>query len=509
MKKTSLAIVASGLFTLALSSEYTLIPAFGQADTNRDPYGNGAHWTALEIVDPAMRAAALEEYLGQYPRFADKGRVLEEELEAYRQAGDTAHAKAVTVEILKREPHNHYAMAVLFGLKPEVIPGTSPTDRLAAMACEAAKWNNPSLVNYPEWVFILRFRDASPCNRAAADLVWDTIQKRQREERASLTGTIISGNRQTVALALNSTSASAKIADVTVTLPAPLPDDPPIGARVDVLGRITGYKQQPFSLTMTEVELRLGCNINRRNPNIAFEPYSLIEYLLENRDSTPCTQEAADVVWSTLQKGPSRVTAQIVSATENTIDAAIVEKDWRSRTPDLRVNLAKPLRYVPKPGDMLRISGVFTKYETNPLRFTLEQGEAPGLICEWLHGADPAETSPADWPYIFEASTGSYCNTAIARRLWDGIKLRQQMNGGKLRLPVRIISTSPRQIGGAIAEGNRQTNQVDIQIHMIRTMSNPPALGTIVEVTGTVSGYTQRPPYLQMFSGELATAPPR
>jgi hypothetical protein len=116
--------------------------------------------------------------------------------------------------------------------------------------------HDPAELTVSDWEFVLSFRDASPANKAAADRVWKTIQEKQKNGavRLKIPVTVISATANTIEAAVTENNASAQTPDLHVELAVPLKNPPPRGAKIAVVGVITGYTPEPFRFTMQNAD---------------------------------------------------------------------------------------------------------------------------------------------------------------------------------------------------------------------------------------------------------------
>lgn len=107
------------------------------------------------------------------------------------------------------------------------------------------------------------------------------------------------------------------------------------------------------------------------------------EFILSKANCSPANKEAADKVWQsilTLEKnGEARlqIPIKVISATKDTVEAAVSEDNQQSNTADMHVELEKPVLKPPAPGTMTNITGVITKYTPEPFMFTMEKASLP------------------------------------------------------------------------------------------------------------------------------------
>jgi hypothetical protein len=134
------------------------------------------------------------------------------------------------------------------------------------------------------------------------------------------------------------------------------------------------------------------------------------------------------------------------------------------------------------------------------------------LACKALQDNDPATLSFSDWEYILQyRDAGAACNKDAADKVWQAIQNKQKDSKGdpaKLKIPVKVISSTADSIDAAITDDNQQANKADLHVVMEKAMTKPPAAGSTIDVIGTISDYTPNPFMFTMTKGELPAAKP-
>ena len=134
-----------------------------------------------------------------------------------------------------------------------VKPAPTPQE----LACKAVQENDPAQLSVSDWEFILQYRDASACNKDAADKVWAVIQEKQKngEAKLKLPVKVISADHQTIEAALTDENQKANKADLRIELEKPLVKPPAPGSTTEVIGVLASYQPNPFMLIMKNGEL--------------------------------------------------------------------------------------------------------------------------------------------------------------------------------------------------------------------------------------------------------------
>jgi tetratricopeptide (TPR) repeat protein len=148
MKKLCLAATLV-LLTLAMTKPYaaaaeskTLQPT-SQQKVIHDPKEFKTYMDALHLKDAAARGAAMEEFATRYPKSAAYAEALEQAMAAYQAAGDGRKIAEVAERLLKFDPKNVEALAILTYIK---MNGDS-----AAATAEAKAYAERGLQLMPSW----------------------------------------------------------------------------------------------------------------------------------------------------------------------------------------------------------------------------------------------------------------------------------------------------------------------------------------------------------------------
>jgi hypothetical protein len=116
---------------------------------------------------------------------------------------------------------------------------------------------------------------------------------------------------------------------------------------------------------------------------------------------------------------------------------------------------------------------------------------------------DPASLSFSDWEYVLLFRDASTANKQAAQRVWETIQALEKNGAAKLKISVKVISTTTNTIRAAITDENQQSNKADLEITMAGPMLNPPAPGSQVQIIGILTDYKLEPFTFVMKNGEL------
>jgi tetratricopeptide (TPR) repeat protein len=116
---------------------------------------------------------------------------------------------------------------------------------------------------------------------------------------------------------------------------------------------------------------------------------------------------------------------------------------------------------------------------------------------------DPATLSFAQWAQVLRHRDATAANKVAAEKVWQAIGTKQS-GGGRLKIPLKVISVTPERIEAAITDESRAGNVVDLVVMMARPLSPLPAVGSNISMVGLLSDYRAQPFTFLMTQGELA-----
>jgi tetratricopeptide (TPR) repeat protein len=126
----------------------------------------------------------------------------------------------------------------------------------AEAALVVVEEHDPSSLSFTDWALVLRHRDSSPANKAAAEKVWQAITERQGENtRLKIQVKVISATPDVIEAAITDVAQAANIADLHIVMAWPLAPLPAVGAKIAIIGSLSDYRTQPFRFVMTKAEL--------------------------------------------------------------------------------------------------------------------------------------------------------------------------------------------------------------------------------------------------------------
>lgn len=381
----------------------------------KDPAEYNAYITALNMTDPAAKAQAMENFVKQYPNSIVKIEALEQAMAAYQQLNNAAKVESTAKTLLQINPNNVRALAIVtFIDRASVTSGQA--NKLQDMCSEADKgiaalptWSKPEGMKDPEFdklktqmtgIFegAAGFCNLQQKNYAAAI---------QHYEKSGAVASNNMGDIYQLGIAeLESTPINKNgfwhIAKAYALAPTQQAKDA-INAYgrskyVNYHGNDQGWSQivaaaatqsapgpEIAAITPKPTPQELACKAVQDNDpaELSFADW---EYILQYRDAAPCNKDAADKVWAAIQnkqkdaKGEQaklKLNVKVISATADSIDAAITDDNQKDNKADLHVVLTKPVAKPPAAGSMTDVIGVISDYTPSPFMFTMTQAELP------------------------------------------------------------------------------------------------------------------------------------
>jgi tetratricopeptide (TPR) repeat protein len=127
----------------------------------------------------------------------------------------------------------------------------------AEHAIQLMEENDPDNLGFSDWVLVLRHRDVTPANRAAADKLWQAIADKQQggATRIKMPVMVISATPDVIEAAITEVGQAGNMPEIYIAMARPLAPLPAVGAKIAVVGTLSDYRPQPFMFTMTRAEL--------------------------------------------------------------------------------------------------------------------------------------------------------------------------------------------------------------------------------------------------------------
>lgn len=382
----------------------------------KDPAEYNAYITALNTADPAAKAAAMEAFVKQYPQSVVLTDALEQAMAAYQQSGNQAKVEETAKRILQLMPNNIRALAIVVAL--DRAKATSGDKAALQEGCtydqtgtqQLPTWSKPEGMNDADFEKLkvqmaeIFNGDAGFCalqnkdyTTARADYLkaiqndpndlQDTYQlaiSYLETDPIDLRGfwygakalSLAGGNTATVNAIAPYIKAKYKkyhgkaddwdqFAATTASQTAPPPPD--------ALAKVIPPAPTPCDFAVQAVK-------DNKPEDLSFGDK---EFILSKSGCSPANKDAADQVWQSIQtmekNGEARleIPVKVISATKDTIEAAVSDDNQAANKADLHIQLEKPILHPPAAGTMTKIVGVITSYTPDPFMFTMEKAELP------------------------------------------------------------------------------------------------------------------------------------
>jgi tetratricopeptide (TPR) repeat protein len=127
----------------------------------------------------------------------------------------------------------------------------------AEAAVQIIEEHDAASLSFADWALVLRHRDATPANKAAAEKVWKVITDKQQGggTRLKVPVKVISAAPEFIEAAITDEAQAGNIADLHIALAHPLAPLPAVGDKIAIVGTLSDYRPQPFQFVMTQAEL--------------------------------------------------------------------------------------------------------------------------------------------------------------------------------------------------------------------------------------------------------------
>jgi tetratricopeptide (TPR) repeat protein len=116
---------------------------------------------------------------------------------------------------------------------------------------------------------------------------------------------------------------------------------------------------------------------------------------------------------------------------------------------------------------------------------------------------DVTQLSFGDKEFILSQKGCSPAGTEAADKVWQSIQDLEKGGQAKLKIPIKVISSTADTIDAALSEDNQTANKADLHVMMEKPMTKPPAPGTMTDIIGIITSYTPNPFMFTMEKGEL------
>jgi tetratricopeptide (TPR) repeat protein len=127
----------------------------------------------------------------------------------------------------------------------------------AELAVQLVEDNEPGSLSFADWALILRHRDSTPANQAAADTTWKAIVDKQEGggTRIKIPVKVISATPDVIEAAITDEAQAGNVADLHIAMARPLAPLPAPGSKIAIVGTLSDYRTHPFMFVMARAEL--------------------------------------------------------------------------------------------------------------------------------------------------------------------------------------------------------------------------------------------------------------
>ncbi|HXB21505.1 MAG TPA: hypothetical protein VNV88_08990 [Candidatus Solibacter sp.] len=377
-----------------------------------------AYIAALNTQDPTQRASAMMAFVNQYPKSVVRIDALEQAMAAYQAANDPTKVAETARTILQENPNAIRARAIVTAISRALA--TNGNTKALKESCDDAQqglqalptWAKPEGIEQPDFdkqkkqigdIFYgaagfcaLQNKDYAGARNnylKAVELDPNNLQDVYQLAVADMeTNPTDLNGFWYGAKALNLAGGNAQVRDgITAYIK---------GKYKNYTGSYEGWDQivaaaaqqssPPADLVASIKPKPTPCDVavdavKKNDP--ATLSFSDWEFVLSHATCSAANKEAADKVWQVIvakqKNGDADVKLKlpvlVISATRNTIEAAMTEENQQAKKADLTVNLEKPVLRPPAAGSTIDVVGVISNYTPEPFMFTMEKGDLPGV----------------------------------------------------------------------------------------------------------------------------------
>ncbi|MBX6360048.1 MAG: hypothetical protein IRZ03_08210 [Acidobacterium ailaaui] len=396
----------------------------GQTITIKDPAEYNAYTNAMGQSSPAAKAAAIEQFLQQYPNSVVKEEMLEQLMAAYQQTGDANKTLDAAKRLLAVNPNNLRALFFVAYIEKQTANGDqSKLDDAAAKAQAGLNAPKPASMSDADYQKL----------KATTTPVFEDIIGADDVAKKDYKGAIDAYTAELKAMNQADTEKPGPGLLAVYNLGnAYLQQDPKdLVNGIWFLTRAAQFAQPPYKDQIEKAaeywykkyhcaQTDTACQTNldgyaqiqqlaRTNlfppadykPVAAPPPPSPQDLAHQAVVSTPDLKtlalgdkefilangspEDSGKVWDVLKGQTVEVPGTVISATADSVQLAVSDDAKQSQKADFTINMKTPLKEVPQPNTQVTYIATFDSYTQNPLMITMKDGELPA----------PAKKTPA------------------------------------------------------------------------------------------------------------------
>lgn len=417
MKKVLVTVMLA--FAIAASSQQPTQPA-GQTPTSqkviKDQAEYNSYMQALNNPDAAAKGAAMEAFVKQYPQSVVLTDALEQAMAAYQQAGNAAKVEEMAKRILQLQPNHIRALAVVVA-----IDRSKATQGDQAALKESCSYAQNGLQQLPAWQKPQDMSDSDfeKLKNQMADILngasgFCALQAKNFPEARDFYTKAYKIDPKNFQDVYQLTVADLEMNPIDLTGfwygAKALALAGNNAATVNAISPYIKGKYKKYHGKVDDWDQFAATTASQTAPPAAADMAKLItpaptpcdfavqaardnkpedlsfsdkEFILSKAGCSPANKDAADKVWQSIQDlekgGEARleIPVKVISATKDSIEAAVSDDNQTANKADMHVELEKPVLKPPAAGTMTKIVGVITKYTPDPFMFTMEKAALP------------------------------------------------------------------------------------------------------------------------------------
>lgn len=370
----------------------------------RDPAEYRAYNNAVNMRDPAKRAAALEDFVLNYPGSVAKIEALEHAMAAYQQSGNNTKLEETARRVLVLQPNSVRALAIMTYLARANDTGHSEElcNNAQKGLRELSHWQEPEGIAEGEsrklWAQMTAIFNGAAGFCALQDKNYSAARNYYMKALQVNPNNMVDAYQLGITdLEMNPVDANGFWYIARAMNLAQAQGNSAASQGMDTYAKEKYRSYHGSDDGWTElVRTAVSENappagftvVKARTPAelalLAFhdDPFTFSdrELILTYRDASPANKEAADKVWQALRdRSRMKVPIKVISATREVIEGAITDENQNANKPDIRIVLQNAMPHQPSAGSLVEVTGVMTSYTPQPFMFVMGNGEISAL----------------------------------------------------------------------------------------------------------------------------------
>ena len=368
--------------------------------TIKSPAEYNAYQNAMSQTKPAAKAAAIEQFLKQYPNSVVKKEMLEQLVAAYRASGNTDKTLEAAKRLLKVEPENVRALAfVAYVSKTQAGGDAAKLSEAAKYAEQGLKAPKPADMTQAQYSglkplflsVIGASQEAQKDYKAAIKTYLEELHSysnpaQDTQKGIGLYDTYNLANAYIKQTPKDEVSAIWYFTRAAQFLTGSFQQTAEKTAKYyyqDRHNSLNGYENvaslaktnlfPPSSYSVSKyvppTPEQLAHQAVESTPDLNSLSLHDKEYILKNGSTAD-----AQKVWDVLTGKVAEVPGVVISATRDSVQLAVSPDAQKNNTADFTVNMKKPLKKVPSAGDKATYIATFTSFTQNPLMIITDNG---------------------------------------------------------------------------------------------------------------------------------------